>query len=262
VHTFRRHDEEDLKRALARADGRPPVIVADGYCPSCSQPAPLAAYAAQARKRGGIVVIDDSQSVGIFGESAPWAPYGIGGGGSMRRAGLSGNDRIVVGASLAKAFGAPLAMLAGSAALVGEFERQSATRVHCSPPSVAAVTAAARALAINRSCGEALRVRLAWLVSRFRQGLRKLGLLGTPSLFPVQTLALPMQTAGAREIYAGLRKCGVEAVLHRMGNIEEARISFVITARHTAKQIDEGIARLSAVMADAADMKFEGSYGR
>ena len=57
----------------------------------------------------------------------------------MRRAGLSGNDGIVVGASLAKAFGAPLAMLAGSAAVVGEFERQSATRVHCSPPSVAAV---------------------------------------------------------------------------------------------------------------------------
>ena len=44
--------------------------------------------------------------------------------------------------SLAKAFGAPLAVLAGSDAFMTVFEQESATRMHCSPPSVAVIAAA------------------------------------------------------------------------------------------------------------------------
>ena len=45
------------------------------------------------------------------------------------------------------------------------------TRVHCSPPSVANIRAAAHALELNRTCGDALRLRLAGLVGRFRTAL-------------------------------------------------------------------------------------------
>jgi 8-amino-7-oxononanoate synthase len=255
VTSFRQHDPRDLQEALRRGDGKLPLIVADGYCPGCGRRAPIAEYLAQAEARGGFLVVDDSQALGIFGTPAPWAPYGMGGGGSMQRAGLT-SDRLIVGASLAKAFGAPVAVLAGSATLVDEFARQSSTRVHCSPPSSAVIAAANRALAINRKCGDALRMGLAQRVSRFREGLRKLGLIAIPSLFPVQPLRLPGNVA-ARKLHEQLQKRGVESVLHRAD--KDSGISFVISVRHSLSEIDCTLAHLAGALAAATRMKFERS---
>jgi len=252
VKTFRQHDTNDLKKALATADGKPPVVVADGYCPGCGRLAPITEYLAQATARDGFVVVDDSQALGIFGKPARWAPYGTGGGGSMQRASLN-SDRLIVGSSLAKAFGVPVAVLAGSAALVDEYERQSATRVHCSPPSSAVIAALDRALAINRWHGDALRMKLALRVSRFRRGLRRLGVVATPSLFPVQPITLPKHV-DAQKVHAELRERGVDAVLHRGERGKNAQISFVVTARHGRSDIDRALANL----ADASRLKMEG----
>jgi 8-amino-7-oxononanoate synthase len=240
VKSFRQHDPQDLNRALKSADGKPPVIVADGYCPGCSKPAPLAEYVAQAEAHGGFVVVDDSQALGIFGRPAPSAAYGMGGGGSMQRAAIN-SDRLIIGSSLAKAFGVPVAVLAGSAAILDEFERKSATRVHCSPPSAAAIGASVRALGINWRRGDALRSSLAQLVCRFRHGLEKLGLIAIPGLFPVQPLRLPGHIDPCR-LHQELENLGVEAVLHKTG------ISFVITARHSASDIDRALAHLATAI--------------
>jgi 8-amino-7-oxononanoate synthase len=248
VRSFRRHDPWALQAAMAGASERPPVIVADGYCPGCGRPAPIKEYLAQATNCGGLLVLDDTQALGIFGEPGPCAPYGRGGGGSMRRAGLSSGHGVVIGASLAKAFGAPLAALAGDAGIVDEFASQSATRVHCSPPSSAIVAAASRALKINCWWGDALRLKLARLVSRFRQGIRRLGLIGTAGLFPVQSLCLP-DPISAVPLHAKLRERGIETVLHRGSNTGQPRISFVITARHSFAEIDCALHHLAEVMA-------------
>ena len=86
-------------------------------------------------------MIDDTQALGILGHSPGGSrPYGEGGGGMARWSNISGPHLVVV-ASLAKAFGAPLAALSGSEAFVGHFEERSETRVHCSPPSLAAIHA-------------------------------------------------------------------------------------------------------------------------
>ncbi len=257
VKRFRRHDPEDLKRALDRGAGRPPVIVADGYCPGCGKLAPIAEYLAEASARGGFVVVDDSQALGIFGRPARWAAYGIGGGGSMQHAGLTSN-RLIIGSSLAKAFGAPVAVLAGSTAMVESFGRQSATRVHCSPPSAAVIAASARALAINSRHGDALRMRLAQLVSHFRQGLRSLGLIATPGLFPMQPIRLPKQI-DVQKLHESLRERGIESVLHRGEDSKNARISFVLTARHTRSEIDEALTHLADVLAVDRAMTLERS---
>ncbi len=61
------------------------------------------------RRFGGLLVIDDTQALGILGRNPGQdAPYGRGGGGSLRRANIQGPD-ILVGASLAKGFGVPIA---------------------------------------------------------------------------------------------------------------------------------------------------------
>ena len=114
-------------------------------------------------------------------------PYGNGGGGSLRWHGTFG-PHILVGSSLAKGFGVPLAVLSGSRDLIDLFRERSETRIHCSPPSAAVIHAAHRALHVNRRQGDTLRQRLLDLVARLRQRLMQAGLTPAGSLpFPVQS---------------------------------------------------------------------------
>ena len=96
----------------------------------------------------------------------------------------------MIGASLAKGFGALVAALAGEPQAVRRFERQAETRVHCSQASMAASGAAGRTLALNSRVGDAVRDRLAALIHRFRTGLADLGHPATNAFFPIQTVDL------------------------------------------------------------------------
>ena len=65
-----------LERRLrkARRAGQRPVIVTDGFCPSCGQAAPLPALARLAAEMGGLLVIDDTQALGVLGrEPSPYS---------------------------------------------------------------------------------------------------------------------------------------------------------------------------------------------
>ena len=166
--------------------------------------------------------------------------------------------RVVIVGSLAKAFGAPVAVLAGPARLVAEFADRSATRMHCNPPSAAVIAAAVNALAINRSIGDALRERLAAAVSRFRRGLGALA--GSPGLFPVQHLRLPLRTDSA-SLHGRLRDRGIQTVLSRSGDHHRARIAFVLTARHGDGEIDQALASLRALTGLTTHAHWEGGSG-
>lgn len=260
VRVFSRHDARALKAAVAASGGRPPVVVADGFCPGCGTPAPLREYLECVERRGGLVVLDDTQALGIFGRSpGVWAPYGSGGGGSLRLAGIGCWAPVVLVSSLAKAFGAPLAMLGGGARLVGQFERDSATRVHCSPPSAPAIGAAAHALDVNRRWGDRRRWRLAERVSRLRRGSARFGLSDSRGLFPVQPLRLPAGVAAAN-VYRRLLDRGVRTVLHR-GSEGEAHISLVVTARHRFSEIDYAVECLAEAVADRPLVAWKGAKG-
>ncbi len=171
-----------LRRLVAAwgRQGRRPLILADGYVPGSEQVLPLAGYAALARQGGGYLLLDDTQVLGVMGTQ---------GGGSARLHGLQGG-RVAdhVGASLAKGFGVPLAVLAGSRALLRRFAAHSQTRVHASPPSAAVLAAARRALALNAQHGDALRARLADRVAQWRGGMAAAGIACRGGSFPVQRL--------------------------------------------------------------------------
>src|SRR3990172_5060128 len=116
MRTFPHHDADALHQLLKhdRYRRRSPLIVADGFCPGCGRHAPIAAYLDGVRAYGGQLIIDDTQAVGIFGHPAGAnASYGKGGGGSLRWCDISRDDVILI-ASLAKGFGVPMAVLAGS----------------------------------------------------------------------------------------------------------------------------------------------------
>jgi 8-amino-7-oxononanoate synthase len=248
VTRFPHHDPGALLRRLNRVSARRrPVVVADGLCPGCGGAAPIAEYLEIARARGGLLIVDDTQALGILGHSPGREnPYGRGGGGSLRRCGAGGPDVIVV-SSLAKGFGVPMALISGAGSVIDDFEARSQTRVHCSPPTAAVIGAARHALAINQVHGDAIRQRLARLVIHFRQRLADVGLRATGGLFPIQTV----RTCGgvdAAEIHTRLLQLGVRAVLGQGRGGGGPRIRFLINARHRGQDIDRAVDALTLVI--------------
>jgi 8-amino-7-oxononanoate synthase len=239
VKVVRHYDVDALGQALAKRTSRRlrPILVTDGCCLGCGRHAPVAAYLELIRTHDGLMVIDDTQALGITGHSpGPELPLGRGGGGSMRWNNIS-SGQVVLISSLAKGFGVPLALLAGSDALIRGFEEKSETRVHTSPPSLAAIRAARRALHVNQHHGDELRGCLAHGVARFRRELSETGLSSVSAWLPVQTLARLPRIA-VETVHQRLLRAGVRAVLHHAAGGKPPRISFLITARHTAAEID------------------------
>lgn len=145
---------------------------------------------------------------------------------------------------VAKAFGAPVAVLAGGSGLVRRFERESDTRLHCSPPSSAAINAALQALRINESRGDHLRQKLVRLVSRFRNHLAGEGFEVAGTLFPVQGLA-PVAGLDVAEVYERLLAAKVRTVLKRSHLGTTPQLALLMTAGLTPRQIDEAAATLT-----------------
>jgi 8-amino-7-oxononanoate synthase len=243
VHAFAHHDPDSLAGRLRALRHRRPVVVADGFCPGCGGPAPVSEYLSLARQHGGLLVLDDTQALGILGEDADGsAPFGRGGGGSLRWNDLDGSNVIIV-ASLAKGLGVPMAVLSAPGREVSRFVRNSRTRVHCSPPSAAVIHAAENALDINHRDGDRLRLILARRIAEFRRQAADEGFRLTGGLFPVQTLR-GLAGRQAATLHHNLLAAGVRTVLHRGRTDRDAKLSFLISASHSFADIRHAVRAL------------------
>lgn len=191
--------------------------------------------------------MDDTQALGVLGRRDGSGAFGSGGGGTLAWSDVR-HPSVVVIASLAKGFGAPLAVLAGRRRVVESFARASGTRLHCSAPSTAALHAAKRALVINRRAGDAIRARLTTLVGRFRAHMRAAGVRLAAGPFPIQSMVAPRGHEAIR-LHAALAAAGVNAVLTGDQRSDNACLSFVITAAHTPEDIDGAVAATTAALA-------------
>jgi 8-amino-7-oxononanoate synthase len=247
VYRFPHRDARALQQLLSQRSSRiMPVVVTDGMCNVCGCIVPVAAYLDHVRAAGGLMVIDDTQALGLLGTRPDeTAPFGHGGGGSLCHNNVGGPDVLVI-SSLAKGFGVPLAALSGSEDMVQRFEDRSETRVHCSPPSAAAIHAADRALKINADCGDGLRAKLIQRVQHFRRRLAESNLASEGGLFPTQTLQLP-RSLDTRRLYQQLLDLGMRTVL-RSGHSGDPRISFVVTALHRPEEIDRAVNELTTAV--------------
>jgi 8-amino-7-oxononanoate synthase len=233
VRHFAHFDAQALRRAAVACGDRRPVVIVDGLCPTCGRPAPLRALVDAVRRFGGLVVVDDTQAIGLVG---------AGGGGSLRLHGLERAADVLLVASAAKAFGVPAAAVSGSRGLLARYTARSRALVHCSPVSVATVRAFEHALAVNAARGDALRARLARLIARFRAGLRRLGVTPYGGSFPVQSL--PVMPAGdALQLHERLLASGVRAVPQTQG--DRGRVIFLLTAGHDEAEVDEAVTALA-----------------
>lgn len=246
VRHFPHRDVAALRRLVEAEPRLRPIVVTDGVCVCCGVSSPLREYRAAIQPRGGLLVIDDTQALGLLGEEpSRAAPYGHGGGGSLRRLGLRGPDILVV-ASLAKALGVPIAALSGSADRIERFKAASQTRVHCSPPSAAHIHAARHALDLNDQVGEMARHRLAARVALFQRRLNDGGLRTTGGLFPVQSLP-PLPATTAQEVHRRLLAVGVRTLV-RGGEADTGHITLVLTARHRREAIERAVDALATAL--------------
>ena len=237
VRNITHHDPTALKRSIG-GDTRRPVVLVDGLCSGCGAPAPLGPYLAAVRPRGGLIVVDDTQAVGILGvPGGGVSAWGRGGGGSLRHHGLELAPDVLLLTSMAKALGAPLAAIGGSRALVERYERDAFTRVHCSPPSVAAIRALEHALSVNDHSGERRRRHVATAVRRLRSGLRRLGVAVDGGPFPVQSLT-PLPRTAAVLLHRGLLDAGICSVPQLCARGRAGRVVFLLTAASSDIDVD------------------------
>jgi 8-amino-7-oxononanoate synthase len=246
---FKHHHPESLQRQVqkqVRSHWSNLVVLTDGWCPHCGRAAPLPAYLALVRKHQGLLLLDDTQALGVLGQNpAPSRPYGEGGGGLLRWFGLQGPEVLTV-CSLAKGFGVPLSVLSGSSFWIKKFLRKSQTRVHCSPASMAHVQAARQALTENRKCGDLLRQKLLQNVRLFKLSLAQAGFSCRGGLFPVQTLA-PTPVGPPQLLYRQLSDRGVQALLLEPHQVKVPRVSFCLSAAHSPDQIKRAAVCLSHI---------------
>jgi 8-amino-7-oxononanoate synthase len=251
VQHFRHLDPDSLQHQLQLhwSARQRPVVATDGFCAGCGRHAPLREYLALVEQHDGLLVVDDTQALGVFGREAGETDFGAGGGGAAARAGLHKQPRLLLVASMAKAFGAPLAYLAGTTPAIAVFEARSETRMYSSPPAHAALAAAARALTLNRSVGASARARLARNIEQFRAAdWQSVSVRLLEGYSPVQRLAADAtgSRVGALRLQAKLQTLGVRSLVQRARCRPEASVTCVLSALHEARDIDRLLAAIFA----------------
>ncbi|MDQ1245704.1 MAG: 8-amino-7-oxononanoate synthase [Actinomycetota bacterium] len=249
VETVAHFEVEYVARTVRRLPpGLRPVLLVDGLCPDCGRLAPLPGYLSVMGPRGGMVVVDDTQSLGLIGPGPRSdAPFGDGGGGAAARQGVSEDAPLVVVASTAKAFGAPLAVVAGPAALIDEIRRAGPCQVHSSAPSAAAEAALQNAVT-DAAGGAARRRRLAGAARLFRELIKVAGLETAHSRdWPMQIVLIPGRDVISA--YIGLRRRGVRAVPVRRRCQPGTGLAFLLTADHPSSVIVSAVRLLEEVLA-------------
>ncbi len=247
---FAHHRPRALARVLlAQPPQRRTWIVTDGFCPGCGHAAPIAAYSKVAQHLAATLLIDDTQAIGIMGaHSSRIAPYGLGGGGTVRLT-PPRHTSVVVAASLCKGFGAPLCIVAGTERFIRGLEQASETRVNSSPPSAANLNAAMNALKLNVLRGDRLRRRLAGLVTFFRERANERCIPVAGGIFPAQRCWVG-DAENTLRVHRDLMRQGVLAVPQQSRCGPESSLTFFVNADHRHDQIDEALGILSHILAN------------
>src|SRR5262249_45503603 len=147
-----------LAEALqAHARVRRKIVVCDGVYPEGGQKASLYAITQVAHAFGADVYVDDAHGIGVLGaKPSEQKPYGYGGGGAPVHLGVSTDNVIHVG-SFSKAFGVPIAFVAGPSRFIETLRKTAAAHIHSSPPAIPVIAAALSALRVNAAWGEKVR---------------------------------------------------------------------------------------------------------
>ncbi|WP_162915694.1 aminotransferase class I/II-fold pyridoxal phosphate-dependent enzyme [Paraflavitalea soli] len=238
VHPFRHFDADHVAELIRKNSTRSttPVIVSDGWCPSCGRAAPLQQYAALVKPLKGAVIVDDTQAFGVLGtRKRNGKPYGQGGGGLLRWQSLQ-SDTIITIVSLAKGLGVPMSVISSTHQFIGSFARHSQTRVNSSPVSLAHLQAAMNAFRINRLEGDERRSALWRNISLLRSLLQRAGILVQGGIFPVQAIRCHSRQQTIR-LWEELKKRNIRSVLITPHGEQQPALCLIVHSDHTPGDI-------------------------
>jgi 7-keto-8-aminopelargonate synthetase-like enzyme len=182
VIPFRNRDLNDLESKISEhlGSGQRPLVATDGLFPVIARLAPLGDYLDLALKHQGVVWVDDAHGVGILGAH---------GRGSCEALGAR-SDRIYLGATLSKAFGAYGGLIVGPGSFINKV-RSGSVMTGTNSPLNAAVAAGIRGLELVQE-NPNMRKRL-WTNARYlSDNLGKLGIISESRFIPEMHGIIPI----------------------------------------------------------------------
>ncbi len=239
IHVFPHRDMEMAEAKLAALAGVPghKLLITDGVFSMEGDIAPLPALVELAEKYGAIMMVDDAHSSGVLGRA---------GRGTVDHFGLDGRVQIQVG-TLSKAIGVLGGYVCGSRDLIDFLYHRARPFLFSTshPPSVAASCIAAFDILEQ----EPERMRDLWKNTEyFRASLKAAGFDTGASETPI----IPIMVGQAKTAFAFSRALFEEGLLATgigFPTVAEgkARIRTIVTATHTAEQLDQATEILERV---------------
>jgi len=237
-HAFRHLDPDDLElklKANLRANDKP-LVVTDGLFATFGDIAPLNVYTAVVMRYSGRLLVDESHSFGVLGNT---------GRGAIEHHQLPASSALV-GGSTCKALGAAGGIIPASEEQVAEL-RATPTVRGASSGLPAAAAMCARSLRYIHQHPELLR-RLRTNTAYMKRGLRKIGLEVGDSIAPIATFTIGTH-ASMQALQQRLMSDGIH-VFHTkyIGAGPEGAIRCGIFADHTSEHINRLTEALSRVL--------------
>jgi glycine C-acetyltransferase len=238
VYSYRNQDLEHLEDRLRRSRAaRFRMIVTDGVFPLSGRLAQLQDIYALAQRYNALVVVDDSQGLGVLGEA---------GRGTHDQLGLTDRIDLVTG-SFGHALGGGMGgFVAGKREIVTWLRQKSRPHLSSTALPPAAVAAVLKCLEILRSEPD-LRARLGQNLRFFQGALAEHGLWTAESDHPAVCVPIGHAVAVQR-LTDFLYKKGVFAIgfCHPVVPEGAARIRVQVTARHAQMQLSIAAAAFGA----------------
>jgi len=228
VVKFKNRNIEDLNLKINQTlkSGERPIIVSDGLFPIWAKSAPADSYLKIAEKYNGIVWIDDAHGVGILGRN---------GKGTYEHLGLNSN-RLYMGATLSKAFGAYGGFITGNNEFISQIKSGNVITGSSSPMN-AAVAAGLKGIELVKNNPE-MREKL-WENARYiKSKINLLGIVTDDNCFPIVTFAFA-DISKMKKIHHALMEKGIYIqYANYKGSGNSGVLRIVVFSTHTTTQID------------------------
>jgi glycine C-acetyltransferase len=230
AYAYRNNDMDHLEDRLKRSRAaRFRIIATDGVFPVTGRIANLKAIYALAAKYHAVVVVDDSQGIGVLGEERR---------GTHAALGLRNGIDLVSGSFGHALGGGAGGFIAGQATIIGWLRQKS--RTHLSSTALAPGAAAAAMKAIELARTEAqLRKTLDENLRVFKEAMAKDAGLLIETTHPAVSVLI-RNAVLAQRLTDFLYRKGIFAIgyCHPVVPEGEARVCFRVTTRHTKAQLE------------------------
>lgn len=238
VVKFKHLDAKSLSNKMEKhlKNGEKPLIATDGLFPIWAELAPVDKYLKIANKFNGAVWVDDSHAVGIVGET---------GRGVYEYFHLN-SERLFMGATLSKAFGAYGGFVVGNSNFI-DAVKSGNVMTGTSSPSNAMVSAALKGLELVKNSPE-LRRKLWDNAVYLKKGINNLGIHVEDNYLPIVTFVT--ENSGEMErIQQQLMDKGIYIQFVKyVGSGSDGVLRMVVTSSHTKEQIDFLISSLKKLI--------------